>query len=139
MISTPTYQHVECLTRTYSLCIVYVLGFSHHTLQRECYLWMLCFMCICGWIIISISMVGVDLWVPHGWEAQLPSQLLGTGVQRRSSVLVQPLLDVFTWYFGFQSMISCDLCFYQNAWISCLDDVSLFDTFPYYDVQHMIR
>ena len=39
-------------------------------------------------------------------------------------VLVRPLLDVFTWYFGFQSMRSCDLCFLWDAFISCLDDVS---------------
>ena len=40
-------------------------------------------------------------------------------------VLVRLLLDVFTWYFKFQSMLSCDLCFHWNAWTLCLDDVSL--------------
>ena len=49
-------------------------------------------------------------------------------------VLVRLLLDVFTWYFGFRSMLPCDLCFHWNACISCLDDVSLFGEFLYYDV-----
>ena len=48
-------------------------------------------------------------------------------------VLVQLLLDVFTWYFRFRSRLSCDLCFHWNACISCLDDVS-FDAFPCYDI-----
>ena len=39
-----------------------------------------------------------------------------------------------TWYFDLWSMLSCDLCFHWNACISCLDDVSLFGAFIYYDV-----
>ena len=30
-------------------------------------------------------------------------------------------------------MLSCDLCSHWNAWISYLDDVSLFDAFLIYD------
>ena len=53
-------------------------------------------------------------------------------IQRWSIVLARPLLDVFTWYFGFLSMFSCDLCFHWDVGISCSDDVR-FDAFPYYD------
>ena len=35
-------------------------------------------------------------------------------------------------------MLSCDLCFHWNALISCLNDVSLFDAFPYYDVIFLV-
>ena len=119
MMLAPTQQPFECLTRTFTPCIVLGSWFNHHTIWRECQPWMLCFLCVCGWIIISISTAGVDLRVPRGWEAQLPTPLLGIGVQRRSFVLVRPLLDVFTWYFEFQSVLSCDLCFHWNAQISC--------------------
>ena len=139
MMSAPTQYPIEVSDQD--------LQFMHQSMSwiqssycLACVLAMnVCFACGCGWIIISISTMGVDLQVPHGWEAQLPSPPLGTSVQRRSCILVRPLLDVFTWYFGFQSMLPYDLCFHWNAWISCLDDVSLFGAFPYCDVQHMIR
>ena len=35
-------------------------------------------------------------------------------------------------------MLSCDLFFHWNAWISCLDDVSLFGAFLYYDIYYML-
>ena len=45
----------------------------------------------------------------------------------------------FTWYFEFQSMLSCDLCFHWNAWLSCLDDVGLFDTSSNHMLDIIIR
>ena len=50
------------------------------------------------------------------------------------SVTIARCLDLVL---QFQSMLSCDLCFHWNDFISCLYDVR-FDTFPYYDDQNVI-
>ena len=93
-----------------------------------------------AWVLAMDVVLFMCLWLDHylhqhGGCGPIAATWLGgvatfTTARDRCTetifVLVWPLLDVFTWYFGFQSMLSCDLCFYWNVCISYLDDDSYY-------------
>lgn len=116
LLSSP----LRCLTRTCSFALLSWVQSSY------CLAW-----------VIAMGVYFVCLWLDHYLHQYGGCGPLGatwlegiatfttTRDQCTETVLslIRPLLDVFTWYFRFQSMLPCDLCFHWDACSTCLDDV----------------